>query len=235
MPKYKIIIFLAVWKRPEITEICFMGLSRLKKKFGVDAFAVISESSMIPLCKKYGVDWCMHENHPLGAKKNFGLTQVMKKNFDFLIEIGSDDLLKNEIMELYPFDRDVLGLRDFVILNSEDGECRRLTDRDAKFGVGRAISRDAISKFGDVNGNYKIWGDRYTSGLDNNSSLALASKGCMEKRFASIEPLAVDIKGPENIWPFNKNRGIHYDFEKAMEGLSDQEVEGIKSLIHVAV
>jgi|SRR6478609_7612883 len=234
MLKHKILIFLAVWKRPQITEICFMGLSRLKKKFGVYAFAVISEESMIPLCEKYGVGWCMHENEPLGTKKNFGLTQAMKKDFDFLIEVGSDDLLKDEIFNVYPFDRDVMALKDFIMINSEDGECRRLRDRDAKFGVGRALSRKALESVKCSDGVYRMWGEKHAHGLDNNSSFRLASKGFLEKRYPSTEPVAIDIKSAVNIWPFDK-KGIEYDFDKAMEGLSIEEVEAIKSLAGVTV
>ena len=86
MRRPKLLLFLAVWQRPVITEICFMGLERLRKNFNVDAFAVISEDSMKPLCKKYSIDYCMHENLPLGSKKNYGLTQAMKKDFDFLVD-----------------------------------------------------------------------------------------------------------------------------------------------------
>jgi hypothetical protein len=232
MLKYKVLIFLAVWKRPEITEICFMGLERLRKKFGVQAFAVISEEPMIPLCEKYGVDWCMHENDPLGTKKNFGLTQAMKKDFDFMIEIGSDDLLKDGIFELYPFDRDVMALKDFIMINSEDGECRRLRDRDANFGLGRAISRKALESCKCKDGVYRLWGERHSHGLDNNSTFRLAGKGFLEKRYASAEPLAIDIKSAVNIWPFQKI-GTEYDFDKAMDGLGENEIEAIKSLAYV--
>src|SRR5688572_14122986 len=100
----KLLVFLAVWRRPEITEICFMGIKRLQNyslSFHVAPFAVISEESMIPLCERYGVEWCMHENLPLGAKKNFGLSQLRDKDFDFMMEIGSDDLILGELLNQY--------------------------------------------------------------------------------------------------------------------------------------
>ena len=79
----RLMIFLAVWKRPEITEICFMGINRLRKSglFPIEAMAVISEESMKPLCKKYGIDYVMYKNEPLGEKKNYGLREAMKKDF----------------------------------------------------------------------------------------------------------------------------------------------------------
>ena len=94
----RIAFFLAVWKRPEITELCFMGLQRLMKHYPNSfAFAVISEKSMIPLCQKYDIEYCEHENLPLGRKKNYGMNQILKKKFDYLIELGSDDLIFNDV------------------------------------------------------------------------------------------------------------------------------------------
>lgn len=206
-----------------------MGLERLRKKFQVESFAVISEESMKPLCKKYGVDYCYHENYPLGAKKNFGLTKSMKKNFDFLVEIGSDDLLKDDFVGLYPFDRDVFGLRDFAIIDTQTGDCRRLSDRDARFGLGRAISRKAIESF-NHHGVYRMWSDRIGKGLDNDSTFALARNGFLEKRYSADEPLAIDLKSAVNIWPFNHSMGIDYSIDKALKGLGENEVTAIKSM-----
>jgi hypothetical protein len=203
-----------------------MGLNRLKKtgKHPMEFLAVISEESMIPLCEKYGVEWCMHENEPLGAKKNYGLAQAMKKDFDYLIEIGSDDILKNEFLTLYPWDRDLMALGDFIMLNTEDGECRRLSKREGHYGVGRAISKSAIEK------THPIWPDKYSKGLDNRSTFHLARKGVLEKRYFNSEPVAIDLKSEVNIWPF-ESRGMEYPLEKVLNGLSIEEVNAIKCLI----
>ena len=146
----KILVFLAVWKRPEITEICFMGLERLRNNspLPIEAFAVISEETMIPLCNKYGIKWTMHPNEPVGNKKNHGLTEAMKLDWDYLLEIGSDDLVKDELIELYkPLlgKAPMFGTKDAVIINSVDGQCRRLRS-DTVYGLGRCISRDVFEK-----------------------------------------------------------------------------------------
>lgn len=144
----RLLVFLAVWKRPEITEICFMGLRRLIKnsRYPIEAFAVISEESMIGLCEKYGIKWTFYKNDPLGEKKNHGLNEAMKLEWDYLLEIGSDDLVKDELVELYaPFfgKYDLFGTKDAIIINSEDGTCRRLKS-DTTYGLGRCISRKAL-------------------------------------------------------------------------------------------
>jgi len=143
-----VLIFLAAWRRPEITEICFVGLNRIKTRFGYEALVVISEESMIPLCEKYGIKWTFYKNEPLGEKKNHGLNEAMKLEWDYLLEIGSDDLIKDELIELYQplFGKfDYFGTKDAIIIDSETGRCNRLKS-DTTYGLGRCISRKVIEK-----------------------------------------------------------------------------------------
>lgn len=148
----KILFYLAAWKRPEITELCFMGLQRLMKHCGGSAFAIISEKSMIPLCKKYGIDFCEHENQPLGLKKNFGLNEVMKKKFDYLIELGSDNLILNEVIDLYrplmQSDEDFFGSTKLLFIDSVTGQTRSYEAVENQygfgFGLGRCMSRKLL-------------------------------------------------------------------------------------------
>ena len=146
----RLLVFLAVWKRPEITEICFIGLRRLRKnsRHPIEVLAVISEDEMIPLCEKYDVRWTFYKNNPLGEKKNHGVTEAMKLEWDYLIEIGSDDLIKDELLEKYePYfgKYEMFGTKDSIIINSENGHCNRLSS-DTPYGLGRCISREVIQK-----------------------------------------------------------------------------------------
>lgn len=211
-----------------------MGINRLRKsgRFPIEAFAVISEESIIPLCEKYNVEYCFYKNEPVGEKKNFGLAEAYKKEWDYLIEIGSDDLLKDEYLKaMAPYFgvHDLLGIGHVVYINSEDGACRRYQTRTS-FGLGRAISRKAIDKVGT-----KLWADRLNKGMDNNSNFFFARHGVLEKKVISSEPLAIDIKGPDNIWPFNYLIGSPYELDEALTGLSEEETNAIRSLINVTV
>lgn len=231
MQKRKLLVFLAVWKRPEITEICFLGLNRLRKHpdYDINVLAVISEESMIPLCESYNVNWVMHENLPLGRKKNFGLKESLKFDWEYLIEIGSDDLLKNEFLDLYkPYfgKHDVIRMSNFYFINSEDLECRQFNSQSA-FGLGRAIHRRVVEKMGG------IWNDKISHGLDNNSRFTMARNGFLDKRVYCEKPVAIDIKSQDNIWPFNYLQGVKCDTEEVFEGLSNEEIERIKILSYV--
>lgn len=158
MQEPKILFFLSVWKRPEITELCFMGLQRLMKHSSVKALAVISEREMIPLCHKYGIEFIYHDNEPLGAKKNAGLDYAMRLEWqwDYLIELGSDDLITEEIFEAYAplmaAGEEFFGSDSMYFIDATDGHCRLYRAQEAQYGrgwgLGRALSRKAIEKFG---------------------------------------------------------------------------------------
>lgn len=273
----RILVFLAAWKRPEITEICFMGISRLRKnsRLPIEALVVISEDSMIPLCDKYDIKWTFYKNDPLGEKKNHGLNEAMKLEWDYLIEIGSDDLIKDELIELYiPMmekGESFFGTKDAVIIDSKDGACRRLTS-DTPYGLGRCMSRNLLEEkcFGvDVKANepimssrfaiptgevgfvrveqaeeleklgrvkivgkprYKLWKDEINRGLDNSSDYFLMKNGIGHKGVKTTKPLCIDIKGKDNIWPFNERIGTAYDLNLALEGLSQEEQSMIFAL-----
>lgn len=222
----KLLIYPAVWKRPEITEICFMGIKRLQKVpgFDISAFAVISEVEMIPLCDKYGVDWCLTANHPLGTKKNYGVKQALRKDFDYMIEIGSDDLLKTEALYAYTWDAPVVGLMDFAIVNTENGKCKTIKSNIPKYGSGRAIQRFVLESF-------DLWEDSKSRGMDNSSCRILATNRIMQKGVKCSEPVVVALKSNVNLWSFSLTQGETYPLERALNGLSIEEVNAIKCLI----
>jgi hypothetical protein len=227
MQRIKLLVYLAVWKRPEITEICFAGIKRMQThpNYEIDALAVISEESMIPLCEDYGIGWTMTENSPLGAKKNYGLSQAKKMNFDYLMEIGSDDLVTNDLLTHYlPFlNHGFIGVKDICYMDSASGDCRRLMSKST-YGAGRVISRGNLEKM-----DWKLWLNRINSGLDNNSVMNMAVKKIGYKQVPEMEsPGVIDIKSEVNIWPFNVTLGEAYDKEKIFGRLSETETELIE-------
>ena len=272
-----VLIFLAAWKRQAITEICFMGINRLRKnsRFPIEALCVISEEEKIPLCEKYGIRWTFYKNDPLGEKKNHGLDEAMKiEGWEYLLEIGSDDLVKDELLRMYSgyFGKyDYFGTKDAVIINSESGDCRRLKS-DTTYGLGRCLSRkviekvchgvDVIAKEGimargrtvgkgnkgffpllvareleglgrvEITGEprYRLWKDDIVRGLDNNSDYFLMTQLIGHRTVPTTKPLCIDIKGVDNIWPYNAKLGTAYDLDQALEGLSNEEKSAIFAL-----
>ena len=190
----RIVFFLACWKRPEITELCFMGLNRLMeydpKRFQCSAFAVISEPEMVPLCKRYGIDYLEYENKPVGMKKNAGLQEVLKKDFDYLIELGSDDLILNELLDCYEpamkEGRDFIGSRDLLMIDSIDGNCRTLNfDGETAQGLGRCLSKRLLQCF---TGNVHV--KAHTNIIDDDSVINPGETGFLDiKTVKAYEPM----------------------------------------------
>lgn len=232
MQPIKLLIFLPVWKRPEITEICFMGVNRLRKSglFPIEAFAVISEESMIPLCQKYDVKYCFYKNEPLGEKKNYGLSQAMKLEWDYLIEIGSDDVLFDSYLTAitpYLGTHDLIGICHVIHINSEDLACKRINTY-SPFGQGRAIARKVIEKLG------KLWPDKNNKGQDNYSYWRMVNAGFIPVQVRSDKPLGIDIKSEVNLWPFNYFVGVDYPLEDALSELSECERDAINNCYAVS-
>ena len=268
----KILLFLAVWKRPELTELCFQGIARLRaydpQRFQVEALAVISEPSMRALCKQYNIHYIEHENLPLGKKKNAGLHAAFQHQWDYLIELGSDDLISNQLLEVYePLMKKAvphISLNQLVFVDSETGQGIYFKS-DGCFGLGRAFSREMLQQvcgrveveaieplftngvvipkgqrdyiyphtaielaaagFCKITGSftYHLWPDHINRGMDNSSNYLLQAHGIQPYIVTAAEPLAIDIKGKENIWPFDASIGVPYPITAFLSRVSEQE------------
>jgi hypothetical protein len=216
---------LPVWKRWNITKICFAGLDRLRSHRDINVLAIISEKEYKSRCKNHDVDYTFFENSPLGRKKNHGLEVALKKDWDYLIEINSDDILKNELLDLYDkVNYDYVGLRNFCFIDSKTLRCRQVQDKTI-YGIGRRYSRRLVEKV------VPMWNNTARVGMDNYANWRIWKETKTEgKQLFTDEPLAADIKSDVNIWPFNPELGVHYDLGDFFEGLSNKEIELINGL-----
>jgi hypothetical protein len=129
-----------------VTEAYCLGLQRL----GLEAFCVLSpedDTYNQKLLDKYGIEYTWFKNK-LGAKKNHGLNEVMKKDFDYLLEMNSDDIIKDELMGVYQNlmeqGEDFIGLGNFAFYNSNTGESKHRKG-NTLFGIGRAYRKEALA------------------------------------------------------------------------------------------
>lgn len=230
--KIRLLIYLALWKRPRITELCFKGIERLKKHpdFDIQVLAVASEPEMLPLCEKYNVLCVTHSNEPLSRKKNFGLQAARGLDFDYMMEIGSDTMVLNELLDEYKKNfigvHHFFGIGDCAFICSETKECRRVGGAST-YGGGRMISRHALETM-----DFKLWPDAINRGLDNASVFKLAREGGFwyQQLKPGPVPLVFDVKSEENIWKFNHLTGVEYDVKRLLERLSREEVSDIEEL-----
>lgn len=210
----RVVFFLAVWKRPEITELCFMGLQRLMRHrpevFKSSAFAVISEEEMIPLCERYGIEWLLFDNEPVGMKKNAGLSEILKKDFDYLIELGSDDVILNDLLDVYlPLmeeGADFFATKSLLMVDAVDGACRRMAFDDICVqGLGRCMSRKMLVSF-----SGKVHVKSSTAIMSEDSLIAEGGTGFLDPRqveelSAWVSPTGIPVD--VHLWD-NINRGL---------------------------
>jgi hypothetical protein len=151
---HHILTYTPVWQRPHIFEICLKGIHRLQnykpKQFHIQPFFVISESSMIQPLQRYGYPFIFYQNSPLGAKKNAGLHYILKNyKFDYLMEIGSDDLLTNQYLDLVD-EYMRAGVPQFCPSNVYFIDTRTgkpgFWETEKILGLGRTISHAALKK-----------------------------------------------------------------------------------------
>jgi hypothetical protein len=90
-----------------------------------------------------------HKNLPLGKKWNAGLREALKYDWDYLLTLGSDDLLSNELLRNYTWQDEAAGLNKCGMLDTLTGETA-IFDNSYAIGCGRVIRRDVIERMGDM-------------------------------------------------------------------------------------
>ena len=105
----KIIIFIPVWKRPQLTAKCIKALSELRTPYtDLKIFATLSREDpayytnrlTMKLAK---IPFGLAENYPVGYKKAAALKQAIEyyKDYDYAMEFGSDNFTVPGLFKLY--------------------------------------------------------------------------------------------------------------------------------------
>ena len=130
------------------------GLERVKrenKDIEFLPFAVYTTKGEGELLKEYGVRSLKFPNKYLGRKKNAGLKALMKLEWDYLLELGSDDLISGKLIDLYkPYWKDgepCFGIDSCYFIESKTGQVAYWS-HDYAIGAGRCIKRTVFDGFG---------------------------------------------------------------------------------------
>ena len=193
-------ILTALWQRPEITRICFEGIKRL----GLSATASISEESYIKTCEEYGIDWVMTPNQPVGHKWNAGMIQALNHKWDYVMILGSDDIVTNSIFDIY---KPLMGVYFMFGVDScyfyHKGKIKRFSYKDKStmsVGAGRMLHRSLVEDC------MPLWGDVNRS-LDGSCLKRIRSKGYDEKVVSLGDAVIMDIKSDTNLNHFSRLEG----------------------------
>lgn len=204
----KVMIFLCAWKRPEITKACYKGIHRIKKTFAkngveADVFVTVSEDYHAELAEQNGFKWIMTDNSPVGQKHHNGLMAAMIEDWDYIMQLGSDDLISDHYIDECCKElgkHHVLGSNYYYFYDIANKEVASIMMKgNAPGGAGRFVRRDIIQACIDRKGFF--WQRHLNKGLDRSSWKAMcwANKDLTWKTLEFNEPILVDIKSKDSM------------------------------------
>lgn len=207
-------LLIALHQRPHITELCFEGIKRLQKSFDIDPICVYSDSDNKAIVENYGFEGYFHFNNPLGKKLNYGLKKAFESEWDYIMQIGSDDIVTDELMNIYkPYmDKGLegIGIREVHYYDMLTGQSA-VGYSPYPFGCARIIKRDALS------GRYKYRMKVLHSAAGTDFSYGKGQTIEVGKRMmedlskSGIAELIEKIDVTEALWTNDKNRAMDFD------------------------
>lgn len=211
----KIILVTAMWQRPEVWDMFKQGVKRLRSLYSdveVEICVAGSEGQTSQnRCKEDWVHYVEIENNPLGRKMNAASLLAKTLNPDYCLLVGSDDIINNELFDLYldSIDEEI----DYTYLM--DGFFYDITTKQSLYwggyndkrkgdslGAGRLLSKSLLDRL-----EWKMWYDVKLSGMldsamdEKMSKLKYTSK---EIWLRDSEAILLDIKSSTNMTPFKQ-------------------------------
>ena len=206
--KPKILVLLPIWGRMNITELCLSNIKKLQKYYSIDVLCVVSEQWAKLMAFKYGFKYVEVSNDDLGHKMNVGVERALKIDFDYMMNLGSDDIITKDLLDEYKESMDnnypMFGITKVCFYDSQTKELKEV-DYGHLIGAGRMIRKDIIERLAVTNGKVTMYDKGLERGLDNNSRKRFMSVAMRELSLNGN--VIVDIKSDENIWKFSDLKG----------------------------
>lgn len=206
--KPKILVLLPIWGRMNITELCLSNIKKLQKYYSIDVLCVVSEQWAKLMAFKYGFKYVEVSNDDLGHKMNVGVERALKIDFDYMMNLGSDDIITKELLDEYKEQMDnnspMFGITKVCFFDSKTKELKEV-NYGHLIGAGRMIRKDIIEKLAVTNDKVTMYDKGLKNGLDNNSRKRFMSVAMRELSLNGN--MIIDIKSDENIWKFSDLKG----------------------------
>lgn len=216
-----------VWRRLSITRICLANLQLLDQ----DILCIVSHVDDADLLEEMNVPFIWHPNDFLGAKWNAGIMYASALDWDHIVTLGSDDIVKPSLLDFYARhdNQEVIITDKIYFIDTLTGRASIISR--ARIGAGRRISRKIIEKM-----KYRLWTDGLNSSLDRDSNANINRAG-----FATAE-IRTDahitgLKSNTNIWTYDHTlrAGQTCVIEEALNGIPDVIQAQIHALLPVPV
>ena len=223
-------ILLPIWGREKITKLCFDNLKELQKVLDIEVMCIVSEQWAKLMAFEYGFHYVEASNECLGTKMNIGVKAALELDFDYMMNLGSDDIITSELFKCYePYfisDTAMFGSTRLTFIDSASKEVKH-NDYQILIGAGRCIRKDVLEDCVVKDGEVKMY-DQIQRGLDLNSMLRFSNYSHTEIKnpFDTI----YDIKSNVNIWGFDDLGGDRVTFESGTTGLSTEQIDIILEL-----
>ncbi len=231
----------AIWGRPNITRLFLDHFQILKEydteRFELDLVVVGSDvGADQDVLDEYECHYIQAPNRPLGAKWNSALKKAEKLDWEYLLILGSDDLISPATLELYlsyiNLGHDFIGFRDLFIYSTLTKNLKYWMGyqgqrKGESCGAGRLLHRSLVKAC-----HFYLWEFRRNAGLD----------GSMMRKLNKIEHnpailsmkredvMILDVKSRLNMGSFESLPGIEQDLEKLDRHFSFEIVSKIQSL-----
>lgn len=209
---YKIAIITAVWKRPEVFELFARSIHDLEKIDNLEIVTIIAGSEgdqSRKMVEAHNFKYIEIPNEPLGNKVNAPAYQAQQEGVDYVLCVGSDDLISVPLMEFYiktmKAGHDFIGVLDFYFYDTNSkkaaywGGYREAYRKGHACGAGRLISARLMKAWG-----WLPWENKHSLMLDNSMQEKLRLTKHSEYIFSLKENnlFALDIKSSTNMTPF---------------------------------
>jgi len=183
------------------------------------------------LVKNY--DYLIYPNDPLGRKKNAGMRHAMQWDWDYLIELGSDDIITDMIWLYYvkPFAEQwpIFGINNIYYYHPKQNKAVFMSgyaqDHDGEpmpFGALRCIRRDVVEQC------MPLWRDTWNWSMDGASYYKIKEAGYVANIVQiSDDPVLLDIKTTTNLTNWYEIEAMKH---KTVDVEWVKEVFGIKRM-----
>ena len=201
----KILLVTALYGRHDLTRIILAYYAELKRGFDMELLCVGSEGDRSrQLAEAWGWKYIEFPNAPLSQKFNALFDESQHYDYDFMVLIGSDDLISPEVFQYYEHTvtantRYLLGLKDLYFYSIQKQHCIHFQGYPSPpsphtIGAGRVFSRWIMEQM-----NFRPWNnERVNRGLDSSCTAQLRKKRIDEIAVPMelTRGIAVDIKHP---------------------------------------